>query len=63
MKHEQAGGGADGLGVNIRSDVVNILIIKTDSSYTCQIDCCGGCADAVGDVRGALHLGDQQRLQ
>ena len=27
MKHEQAGGGADGLGVNIRSDIVNILTI------------------------------------
>ena len=63
MKHEQAGGGADGLGVNIRSDIVNILIIKTDGLYTCQINCRGGCADAVDDVRGALHLGDQQRLQ
>ena len=61
MKHEQAGGGADGLGVNIRSD--NILIIKTDGLYTFQIDCRSGCADAVDDVRGALHLGDQQRLQ
>ena len=39
------------------------LIIKTDILYTCQIDCRGGCADAVDDVRGALHLGDQQRLQ
>ena len=38
------------------------LIIKTDSLYTCQINCRGGCADAVDDVRGALHLGDQQRL-
>ena len=27
MKHEQAGGGADGLGVNIRSDMVNVLTI------------------------------------
>ena len=39
------------------------LIIKTDILYSCQIDCRGGCADAVDDVRGALHLGDQQRLQ
>ena len=27
MKHEQAGGGADGLGVNIRSDLADILTI------------------------------------
>ena len=27
MKHEQAGGGADGLGVNIRSDIAGILTI------------------------------------
>ena len=27
MKHEQAGGGADGLGVNIRSDIADILTI------------------------------------